>query len=61
MWTGFGRRLGVAYVVDGSVQRGLGRLRVTLRLVRTSDAVALWAGTYDFGGQGPDHRGAADG
>jgi len=42
-----GRRLGVAYVVDGSVQRGPGRLRVTLRLVRTSDAVALWAGTYD--------------
>ena len=42
-----GRRLGVAFVVDGGVQRGSSRLRVTLRLVRTSDAVSVWAGTYD--------------
>lgn len=42
-----GRRLGVAYVVDGGVQRGAARLRVTLRLVRVADGVSVWAGTYD--------------
>jgi TolB-like protein len=42
-----GRRLGVSYVVDGSVQRGPARLRVTLRLVRAADAVSVWAGTFD--------------
>jgi DNA-binding SARP family transcriptional activator/TolB-like protein len=41
-----GRRLGVAYLVDGAVQHG-SRLRVTLRLVRTADAMSVWAGTYD--------------
>lgn len=42
-----GRRLGVAYIVDGGVQRGASRLRVTLRLVRAADGVSVWAGTYD--------------
>lgn len=42
-----GRRLRVAYVVDRGLQGGAGRLRLTLRLVRTSDAMAVWAGTYD--------------
>jgi len=42
-----GRRLGVAYVVDGGVQRGASRLRVTLRLVRAADGMSVWAGTYD--------------
>ena len=42
-----GRRLGVAYVVDGGVQRGSNRLRVTLRLVRVADGVSVWAGTYE--------------
>jgi len=42
-----GRRLRVAYVVDGGLQGGAGGLRLTLRLVRTSDARAVWAGTYD--------------
>ncbi len=42
-----GRRLGVAYVVDGAVQRGTERLRVTLRLVRTADGISIWAGTFD--------------
>lgn len=42
-----GRRLRVAYLVDGSVQRGAGRLRVNLRLVRTADAMAVWAGSFD--------------
>jgi len=42
-----GRRLGVAYLVDGSVQRGGGRLRINLRLVRAADAMAVWAGSFD--------------
>jgi len=42
-----GRRLRVAYLVDGSVQRGAGRLRINLRLVRTTDAMAVWAGSFD--------------
>jgi DNA-binding SARP family transcriptional activator/TolB-like protein len=42
-----GRRLRVAYLVDGGVQRGGGRLRITLRLVRAGDGVAVWAGVYD--------------
>lgn len=42
-----GRRLDVAYVVDGAVQRGAGRLRVTLRLLRAFDGVAVWASSYD--------------
>lgn len=42
-----GRRLGVAYLVDGGIQGGGGRLRVTLRLIRTLDGVAVWAGSYD--------------
>jgi DNA-binding SARP family transcriptional activator/TolB-like protein len=40
-------RLRVDYVVDGGVQRAPSQLRVTLRLVRTNDGVAVWAGFYD--------------
>lgn len=42
------RRLGVAYVADGSVQGGAARLRLTVRLLRAEDAVAVWANTFDF-------------
>lgn len=42
-----GRRLGVAYLIDGGVQRRAGQLRITLRLVRAADAVTLWADSYD--------------
>lgn len=42
-----GRRLGVAYLLDGGVQRASGRLRITLRLIRSADAMAVWAGSYD--------------
>lgn len=45
-----GRRLGVAYVVEGGVQRAGEKLRVTLRLLRTEDAVSVWAGSYDVEG-----------
>jgi TolB-like protein len=43
-----GRRLGVAFVADGSVQGDSSRLRLTIRLLRASDAVAVWAETFDF-------------
>lgn len=43
-----GRRLAVRNVLDGTVQRDKSRVRVTLRLVRVSDALTLWARTFDF-------------
>ena len=42
-----GRDLGVAHIADGAVQRSGSHIRVTLRLVRASDAIAIWAGSYD--------------
>ena len=42
-----GRDLGVAYVVVGAVQRGGERLRITLRLVDTRNAVAAWARSFE--------------
>jgi len=43
-----GRRLAVRNLLDGTVQRDNSRVRVTLRLVRVSDALTLWARTFDF-------------
>ena len=42
-----GRDLGVDSLLDGSIQRQDDRLRVTVRLIRTSDGTALWAGQFD--------------
>jgi DNA-binding winged helix-turn-helix (wHTH) protein/TolB-like protein/Tfp pilus assembly protein PilF len=42
-----GRDLGVDSVLEGSIQRGADRIRVTVRLLRTSDGRAIWAGQYD--------------
>ena len=42
-----GRELGVDAVLDGSMQRVGGRIRVTARLIRTSDSVPLWVRTFD--------------
>ena len=44
----WGKHLGTAYIADGAVQRGGDQIRVTLRLIRTSDAVAMWAGSFDM-------------
>ena len=41
------RRLGVAHILDGSVRRADGRVRVTAQLVRTADGVQLWSQSYD--------------
>jgi TolB-like protein len=43
-----GRRLKVAFVLDGAVQGDAEAWRITLRLVRTSDGAARWAGRYDM-------------
>ena len=42
-----GDELGVEYVVDGSVQREDGRVRVNVQLVRTRDESLLWAESYE--------------
>ena len=42
-----GRELGVEAVLDGGVLRTGDRLRVTGRLLRTADGVALWADYFD--------------
>jgi DNA-binding winged helix-turn-helix (wHTH) protein/TolB-like protein/cytochrome c-type biogenesis protein CcmH/NrfG len=42
-----GRDFGVDAVLDGTLQRSNGKLRVTLRLVRVSDGVQLWSGLFN--------------
>ncbi|HJQ23685.1 MAG TPA: winged helix-turn-helix domain-containing protein [Blastocatellia bacterium] len=42
-----GQELGVASVLEGSVRRAGGRLRVTVQLVRVEDGRALWADKFD--------------
>ena len=42
-----GRRLGVRHVLDGSVERSAGRVRVRARLADAADGVQLWSEKYD--------------
>jgi eukaryotic-like serine/threonine-protein kinase len=42
-----GRELAVDAVLDGSIQRADGRVRVSARLVRVQDAKTLWADKFD--------------
>lgn len=42
-----GRRLGVGMVLEGSVRRGDGRMRITAQLVSATDGTHLWSRTYD--------------
>lgn len=42
-----GQKLGVYAVLEGNVQRGGGRLRLTVRLIRVADGASLWSGTFD--------------
>ncbi|HSF95705.1 MAG TPA: tetratricopeptide repeat protein, partial [Thermohalobaculum sp.] len=44
-----GRRLGVRYVVEGSVRRAGNRVRVTAQLIDAVDDTHLWAERYDRG------------
>jgi TolB-like protein len=39
--------LGVAYVLEGSIRSGGGRIRVTAQLIRAGDGFHLWSQTYD--------------
>ncbi len=45
--TALARELGVAFVVEGGVLQGNQVRRITLRLVRATDAIVLWTGTFD--------------
>lgn len=42
-----GRELGVESVLDGQIQRGGDRIRVTARLIGVGDGRQLWAGQFD--------------
>ncbi len=44
-----GRQLGVATVLEGSVQRAGDRLRVTAQLIKTADGLHLWSQSFDRG------------
>jgi eukaryotic-like serine/threonine-protein kinase len=53
-----GAKLGVAAVLQGTVSRSSSRLHVAAELVRASDDVALWSGTFD--GQAAELGGMQD-
>lgn len=42
-----GRELGADFVVEGSVRRGIDRVRITVKLIQVSDQTQLWAEAYD--------------
>ncbi|HJQ65944.1 MAG TPA: hypothetical protein VJ816_06190, partial [Gemmatimonadales bacterium] len=42
-----GRTLAVAFLVNGTIRRGVGRLRVTVELVRAANGNRLWGQQYD--------------
>jgi TolB-like protein/DNA-binding winged helix-turn-helix (wHTH) protein len=42
-----GRKLGVAYLLEGGVRRDAERARVTVRLVRAADGTTLWSERHD--------------
>jgi adenylate cyclase len=42
-----GRELGVRYVLEGSVRKGGGRVRITAQLIEAESGVHLWADRFD--------------
>lgn len=42
-----GRELGVQYLLEGTVRRARGRLRVSTRLIQVADEAQVWANSYD--------------
>jgi serine/threonine protein kinase/Tfp pilus assembly protein PilF len=42
-----GRELGVAYILEGSVRRDSGRVRITAELIHVADQTPLWTETYE--------------
>lgn len=45
--TDIGRELGVGYLLEGSVQRASGKLRITVQLIEATTGAHLWAEKYD--------------
>jgi len=45
--TEIGKKLGIDAVLDGTLQRADGNLRVTLRLIRVVDGKQIWASSFD--------------
>ncbi len=41
------KKLGVVYVLDGSVRKSGARLRVAARLIRADNGYVVWSETYD--------------
>jgi transcriptional activator of cad operon len=41
------KKLGVAYVLEGSVRKSGGTLRITAQLIRADDGYVVWSNTYD--------------
>jgi transcriptional activator of cad operon len=41
------KQLGVAYVLDGSIRKSGGKLRVDARLIRADNGYVIWSETYD--------------
>ena len=48
--TEIGRALGARYLLEGSVRRSPGSVRISAHLVDAANASQLWAERYDFGG-----------
>jgi len=46
-WKQVGRELGVRYVLEGSVRRAGGRVRITARLIGAQSGTHLWADRFD--------------
>jgi TolB-like protein/class 3 adenylate cyclase/Flp pilus assembly protein TadD len=42
-----GKKLGVAYILEGSVRKSGNTLRITAQLIKASDGTHLWSETYD--------------
>ena len=42
-----GRELGVRYLLEGSVRRGRGRMRIAAQLIKVSDETQAWADHYE--------------
>ncbi|HEX8925318.1 MAG TPA: protein kinase [Terriglobales bacterium] len=42
-----GKKLNVATILEGSVRKEAGRVRITAQLIKTSDGFHLWSETYD--------------
>jgi TolB-like protein/DNA-binding winged helix-turn-helix (wHTH) protein/Tfp pilus assembly protein PilF len=45
--TQIAKELGVQYVIEGSVRRDAGRVRITAQLIQTKDQTHIWARQYD--------------